>query len=121
MNTLLRNTRREFSQRASGGFGALALAGLWNELQAAPTDPLAARPGHFPAMAFGIFGARKSGAHCFRRDAENHPPEACAPRNTTAPPVAILEFGFNQSFVRLTLPVGNRGEAILWLRAGASG
>ena len=51
MNTSLRTTRREFLQRASGGFGALALAGLWNELQGAPADPLAARPGHFPAKA----------------------------------------------------------------------
>ena len=32
-------SRREFLQRASGGFGAIALAGLWNELQAAPADP----------------------------------------------------------------------------------
>ena len=44
-------TRREFLRRASGGFGALALAGLWNELHAAPSDPLAARTGHFPAKA----------------------------------------------------------------------
>lgn len=44
-------TRRAFLSRASGGFGALALAGLWSELHAAPTDPLAARPGHFKAKA----------------------------------------------------------------------
>jgi hypothetical protein len=42
-------SRREFLHRASGGFGAVALAGLWAETQAA--DPLAARPGHFPAKA----------------------------------------------------------------------
>ncbi|MEO2034554.1 MAG: DUF1501 domain-containing protein [Planctomycetaceae bacterium] len=51
MNPFLQTTRRDFLRRASGGFGALALAGLWNELQAAPTDPLAARPSHFPAKA----------------------------------------------------------------------
>src|SRR6186713_442607 len=44
-------TRREFLHRASGGFGALALAGLWDEVHASPTDPLAARPGHYPARA----------------------------------------------------------------------
>ena len=46
-------SRREFLHRASGGFGALALAGLWAESQAAEAaaDPLAARPGHFPAKA----------------------------------------------------------------------
>jgi len=46
--------RREFLRRASGGFGALALAGLCDELRAAekrPDDPLAARPGHFAAKA----------------------------------------------------------------------
>jgi hypothetical protein len=46
-------TRRELLHRAAGGFGALALAGLWSETQASPagTDPLAARRGHFPARA----------------------------------------------------------------------
>ena len=44
-------TRRDWLSRASGGFGAVALAGLWNELQAAPTDPLAPRAGHFKAKA----------------------------------------------------------------------
>ena len=51
MNPFLQTTRRDFLRRASGGFGALALAGLWNELQAAPIDPLAARLSHFPAKA----------------------------------------------------------------------
>ena len=44
-------SRRQFLRRASGGFGALALAGLWAEAHAPPADPLAARPGHHPARA----------------------------------------------------------------------
>ncbi|QEG43074.1 DUF1501 domain-containing protein [Roseimaritima ulvae] len=44
-------TRRDFLHRASGGFGALALAGLWQAEAAAADNPLAARPGHFPAKA----------------------------------------------------------------------
>jgi len=50
-------SRREWLARASGGFGALALAGLWSELHgatpgsAASSDPLAERPGHFAAKA----------------------------------------------------------------------
>ncbi len=52
-------TRREFLHRASGGFGALALAGIWNDLAAesghqdeiASNDPLAPRKPHFPARA----------------------------------------------------------------------
>lgn len=47
----MNRTRREFLQAASGGFGALALAGIVNEAQAASADPLAAHPGHFPAKA----------------------------------------------------------------------
>ena len=46
--------RREWLQRASGGFGALAFAGMMAEAGAAetaPRDPLAARPGHFPGKA----------------------------------------------------------------------
>ena len=51
MDSPLHPTRREFLSRASGGFGALALAGLLNESNAADTDPLASRPPHFPAKA----------------------------------------------------------------------
>jgi len=51
MNLPLHTNRRDFLHRASGGFGALALAGMWNEIQAASTDPLLAKPGHFPATA----------------------------------------------------------------------
>jgi hypothetical protein len=51
MNPDIHTTRRDFLHRASGGFGALALAGLWEEAQAAPFDPLAAGKGHFPAKA----------------------------------------------------------------------
>jgi hypothetical protein len=51
MNPDIHTTRRNFLHRASGGFGALALAGLWEEAQAAPFDPLAAGKGHFPAKA----------------------------------------------------------------------
>ena len=50
-NASFQPTRRDFLSRASGGFGALALAGLWDELQAAPSDPLASQAAHFPAKA----------------------------------------------------------------------
>src|SRR6516225_2474871 len=45
------HNRRQFLHQAAGGFGALALAGMWAELQAAEKDPVAPRPGHFPAKA----------------------------------------------------------------------
>lgn len=51
MNTISSSSRRAFLSRASGGFGALALAGVWNELQAAARDPLALRQPPFSAKA----------------------------------------------------------------------
>ncbi len=53
-------SRRQLLRRAGGGFGALALAGMLAETRttAAPTssasDPLAPRPGHFPATAKNV-------------------------------------------------------------------
>ena len=45
-------SRRAFLSAASGGFGAVALAGIMaGESQAGAIDPLTARPGHFPAKA----------------------------------------------------------------------
>jgi hypothetical protein len=44
-------TRRQFLHRAAGGFGAIALAGLWAEAHASATSPIAARPSYFPARA----------------------------------------------------------------------
>lgn len=51
MNSTSFLSRREFLQRASGGFGALALAGICSQLDGATPDPLAARAGHFAAKA----------------------------------------------------------------------
>lgn len=44
-------SRREFLSRASGGFGALALAGMLNEQVVAGENPLAPRRGHHVAQA----------------------------------------------------------------------
>jgi hypothetical protein len=45
-------SRRDWLHRASGGFGALALAGMWQEQsRAAEGGPLAARPPHFSPKA----------------------------------------------------------------------
>jgi len=51
MSPYFHQSRRDFLHRASGGFGALALAGLWDEVQASSGDPLAAGKGHIPAKA----------------------------------------------------------------------
>ncbi len=47
-------SRRKLLQSASGGFGAVALAGLFQQTNASPsqnTDPLLPKGGHFPAKA----------------------------------------------------------------------
>lgn len=55
MQPNFKNSRRRFLQSASGGFGAIALAGMLAEANAASpsseADPLAARRGHFPSRA----------------------------------------------------------------------
>ncbi len=38
-------SRRQFLSTAAGGFGGIALAGMWSEVQAADGDPLAAHRG----------------------------------------------------------------------------
>ena len=50
LGMLMKQPRREFLKTASGGFGSIALAGLWNEVRGSE-DPLARRHGHFPAAA----------------------------------------------------------------------
>ncbi len=52
-------TRRQILSRAGGGFGMLALAGMLKDeglaaTTAASLDPLAPRPGHFPAKAQSV-------------------------------------------------------------------
>ena len=51
-------SRRQFLRRVGGGFGMVALAGLLQSekllAQDAPANPLAPRPGHFPAKAKSV-------------------------------------------------------------------
>jgi hypothetical protein len=47
-------SRRQLLHRAFGGFGALALAGLWSEEASAAEDPLAPKKPHFAAKAKNV-------------------------------------------------------------------
>ena len=51
MSYLIKPTRRQFLETASGGFAATALAGICSDVQAASRDPLAARSGHYVPQA----------------------------------------------------------------------
>ena len=75
--THLSTTRRDFLHRASGGFGAIALSGLWNDLQAAPHDPLAARQGHHAPKADRVIFLYSTGG-VSHVDTFNHRPQLTA-------------------------------------------
>ena len=77
MNSVMPN-RREFLQRASGGFGALALAGLHHQSQAAETtDRLAARPTHHPPRADRVIFLYSTGG-VSQVDTFDHKPQLLA-------------------------------------------
>jgi hypothetical protein len=77
-------SRRELLHRAAGGFGALALAGLWAETQAAalPADPLTPRPGHFPARADAVIFVFSTGGTS-HVDTFDHKPKLFADHGKT--------------------------------------
>lgn len=67
-------SRRQFLGRASGGFGAIALAGMCDELGAAPANPLAARKGHHAAKADRVIFLYSTGG-ASHVDTFNHRPQ----------------------------------------------
>jgi hypothetical protein len=67
-------TRREFLKRASGGFGATALAGLCSELSQAADNPLAAKPAHHPPKADRVIFLYSTGG-VSHVDTFNHRPQ----------------------------------------------
>lgn len=67
-------SRRQFLSRASGGFGAIALAGMCDELGAAPANPLAARNGHHAAKADRVIFLYSTGG-ASHVDTFNHRPQ----------------------------------------------
>ena len=70
----LSTSRREFLHRASGGFGAVALSGLWNNLQAQSHDPLSARQGHHAPKADRVIFLYSTGG-VSHIDTFNHRPQ----------------------------------------------
>src|SRR5690349_18813728 len=72
-------SRRQMLSRAGGGFGMLALAGLMQDAGMAATsgealDPLAPRPGHFPARATSVIWLFMNGGPS-HVDCWDHKPE----------------------------------------------
>ena len=67
-------TRREFLGRASGGFGAIALAGMFKELQGSSMNPLEARPSHHAPKAERVIFLYSTGG-VSHIDTFNHRPQ----------------------------------------------
>lgn len=70
-------TRREFLSRASGGFGAVALAGMFGELVAGADDPLKPRSGHHVPKADRVIFLYSTGG-VSHVDTFNHRPQLTA-------------------------------------------
>lgn len=71
-------SRREFLRTASGGFGAIALAGLMaDETRAASSDPLAQRAGHFESKADRVIFLYSTGG-VSQVDTFDHKPQLAA-------------------------------------------
>lgn len=70
-------TRRDFLRRASGGFGAVALAGVCQEVLAATADPLSPRSGHHVARADRVIFLYSTGG-VSHVDTFNHRPQLTA-------------------------------------------
>ena len=76
MNTF-QPTRRDFLSRASGGFGAIALAGMCSDLQGSQDNPLASREAHHPAKADRVIFLYSTGGTS-HIDTFNHRPQLIA-------------------------------------------
>ena len=109
-------TRREFLSRASGGFGALALAGLWNGLQAAPTDPLAARQSHSAAQADRVIFLYSTGG-VSHVDTFNHRPQLIADhgKSVTARRWLNKSGEFQRFLIRPRWPFRQYGQSGTWV------
>jgi len=70
----LSTSRRDFLRRASGGFGSVALSGLWSTVQAQPYNPLAARQGHHAPKADRVIFLYSTGG-VSHVDTFNHRPQ----------------------------------------------
>ena len=115
MNTF-RTTRREFLGRASGGFGAIALAGLCDELQAASANPLAARNGHHAAKADRVIFLYSTGGTS-HIDTFNHRPQLTADhgKSITASRWLNKSGEFNRFLIKPRWAFKQYGESGTWV------
>ena len=109
-------TRREFLSRASGGFGAVALAGLCSELQAAPENPLAPRNGHHAAKADRVIFLYSTGGTS-HIDTFNHRPQLIADhgKSITASRWLNKSGEFNRFLIKPRYTFKQYGQSGTWV------
>jgi len=109
-------TRREFLSCASGGFGALALAGLWNELHGAQEDPLAPRYSHHAAKADRVIFLYSTGG-VSHVDTFNHRPQLTADhgKSVTASRWLNKSGEFQRFLIRPRWPFRQYGQSGTWV------
>ena len=102
MNPLLDITRRHFFQDCGIGVGKMALAsllvdGLGRPVSAAPPDPLAHKPGHFPGRARAVIQRFMAGAPS-QLELFDYKPKLAAIEGSPIPPEVIG--GQRYAFIR---------------------
>ena len=109
-------TRREFLHRASGGFGALALAGMWNDAQAASNDPLAAQQSHFSAKADRVIFIFSTGGTS-HVDTFNHRPQLIADHGKSVTATRWLNKSgeFKRYLIKPRWPFKQYGQSGAWV------
>ncbi len=117
MNQNRRISRRKFLSTASGGFGAMALAGIVaDEAQAASIDPLAARAGHFPARADRVIFLYSTGG-VSQVDTFDHKPQLAADhgKSITASRWLNRPGQFQRFLIRPRWPFKQYGQSGTWV------
>ena len=115
MNSIT-HTRREFLQRASGGFGAVALAGLLSEVSSGADNPLAARSAHHAPKADRVIFLYSTGG-VSHIDTFNHRPQLTNDhgKSITASRWLNQSGDFKRFLIKPRYSFSQRGESGTWV------
>ena len=109
-------TRREFLRRASGGLGAVALAGMLSEQAAIADDPLGSRSGHPAPQADRVIFLYSTGG-VSHIDTFNHRPQLTADhgKSITASRWLNTSGEFQRFLIKSRFPFQQYGQSGTWV------
>lgn len=109
-------TRREFLRRASGGLGAVALAGMLSEQAAIADDPLGSRSGHPAPQADRVIFLYSTGG-VSHIDTFNHRPQLTADhgKSITASRWLNTSGEFKRFLIKSRFPFQQYGQSGTWV------